>query len=201
MSDEPKSCSIPSSTEPTAARSHLPMWILVVLLTLLYLGGIYFDRHSGWFNQRVYSPYDNAAELESYQPKSGAAAALAQGKKSYEQVCGLCHGVDGLGKPGQAPPLAASEWVNAKGHNRLAHIPLAGLSGTISVAGKEWNLPMAAMGAALSDADLANVLTYIRESWGNKADEFTADDVKAIRASMGARPVPMTAEQLKAMPE
>ena len=60
---------------------------------------------------------------------------------------------------------------------------------------------MAAMGAALSDADLANVLTYIRSSWGNKAGEVTADDIKAVRASMGARPQPMTAEMLKAMPE
>jgi mono/diheme cytochrome c family protein len=199
MSDEPKFTG--SGSEPMAARSHVPMWILLALLALLYLGGIYFDHHSGWFDQQVYSPYANAAMLESYQPKSGAAAARAQGKKIFEAICGTCHGVDGLGKPGQAPPLAGSEWVNAKGHNRLAHIPLAGISGTLSVAGKDWNLPMAAMGAALSDADLANVLTYIRSSWGNKAGEVTADDIKAVRASMGARPQPVTAETLKAMPE
>jgi mono/diheme cytochrome c family protein len=201
MSDDTKSNLTPAGAEPTAARSHLPMWILVVMLTLLYFGGIYFDRHSGWFDKQVYSPYASAAMLESYQPKSGAAAALAQGKKTYEAICGTCHGVDGLGKPGQAPPLAGSEWVNAKGHNRLAHIPLAGISGTLSVAGKDWNLPMAAMGAALSDADLANVLTYIRGSWGNKAGEVTADDIKAIRAGLGARPQPMTHDQLMAMPE
>jgi mono/diheme cytochrome c family protein len=199
MSDELKSTE--SGPEPTAARSHLPMWILLALLALLYLGGIYFDHHSGWFDKQVYSPYASAAMLESYQPKSGAAAARAQGKKNFEAICGTCHGVDGLGKPGQAPPLAGSEWVNAKGHNRLAHIPLAGISGTLSVAGKDWNLPMAAMGAALSDADLANVLTYIRSSWGNKAGEVTADDIKAVRAGMGARPQPMTAETLKALPE
>jgi mono/diheme cytochrome c family protein len=201
MSDETKSCSTDSGPEPTAARSHLPMWILVVLLTLLYLGGIYFDHHSGWFDRQVYSPFASAAMLESYQPKSGAAAAAAQGKKVYEQICGICHGVDGLGKPGQAPPLAGSDWVNAKGNNRLAHIPLAGLNGPVSVAGKDWNLPMAAMGAALSDADLANVLTYIRSSWGNQAGEVTADDIKAVRASLGARPQPMTTETLKATPE
>ncbi len=199
MSDELKSTE--SGPEPMAARSHIPMWILLVLLALFYFGGIYFDHHSGWFDKQVYSPYANAAMLEAYQPKSGAAAARAQGKKIFEAICGTCHGVDGLGKPGQAPPLAGSEWVNAKGHNRLAHIPLAGISGTLSVAGKDWNLPMAAMGAALSDADLANVLTYIRSSWGNQAGEVTADDIKAVRASMGARPQPVTAETLKAMPE
>ena len=201
MNDETKTSSTEAETEPGATRSHLPIWILVVLLVLLYLGGIYFDHHSGWFDKQVYAPYASAAELELYQPKSGAAAALAQGKKTYETVCGLCHGVDGLGKPGQAPPLAGSELVNAKGHNRLAHIPLAGLNGTISVSGKDWNLPMAAMGAALSDADLANVLTYIRGSWGNKAAEVTADDIKAIRASLGARPQPMSHDMLMAMPE
>ena len=200
MSDETKAWSTDSGAEPTAARSLLPMWILVVLLTLLYLGGIYFDHHSGWFDQQVYSPYGTAAELESYQPKSGAAAALAAGKKSYESVCGTCHGNDGLGKPGQAPQLAGSEWVIAKGHNRLAHIPLAGISGPIQVAGKDWNMAMAAMGAALSDADLANVLTYIRGSWGNKAGAVTADDIKTIRASIKS-PQAMTHDMLMALPE
>jgi mono/diheme cytochrome c family protein len=201
MSDEPKSSATPSNAEPTATRSHLPMWILVLTLALLYLGGIYFDRHSGWFNKQVYAPYDNAAMLDAYQPKSGAAAALAQGKKVYETVCGICHGVDGLGKPGQAPPLAGSEWVNAQGHNRLAHIPLLGLSGGISIKGQTWNMAMAPMGAALSDSDLANVLTYIRSSWGNKASEVTADDIKSIRASLAGHSGAMTHETLMALPE
>jgi mono/diheme cytochrome c family protein len=203
MSDEKKSCSTDSNAEPTAARSHLPMWILVVTLLLLYVGGIYFDRHSGWFDGQVYSPYKNAAELEAYQPKSGAAAARAQGKKVYEQICGTCHGTDGMGKPGQAPPLAGSDWVITKGHSRLAHIPLLGLNGPVMVKGEPMNFPsgMAAMGAALSDSDLAAVLTYIRSSWGNKAGEVTADDIKAVRASMGGNTQPMSADQMMKMPE
>ncbi len=200
MNDENKTSSAPGA-EPAAARSYLPVWIIVLTLVLLYLGGIYFDRHSGWFNKQVYEPYADVAMLDAYQPKSGAAAALAQGKKVYEQVCGICHGVDGLGKPGQAPPLAGSEWVMAAGSNRLAHIPLMGLNGPIQVAGKDWNMNMAAMGAALSDADLAAVLTYIRSSWGNKAGEVTADDIKAIRATLGGHVQPMSHEQLMALPE
>jgi mono/diheme cytochrome c family protein len=109
--------------------------------------------------------------------------------------------VDGNGKPGQAPPLAGSEWVTTKGVNRLVHIPLQGLSGPLTVEGKEWSLNMAAMGVALSDSDLAAVLTYLRSSWGNKAAEVTADDVKKIRAAIGATPQPLNANQLKAMPE
>jgi mono/diheme cytochrome c family protein len=201
MSDEKKSCSTSSNAEPTAERSHLPMWILVLTFALLYLGAVFFDHHGGWFDQQVYSPYVSAEELDSYQPKSGAAATLAQGKKVYEQVCGLCHGVDGLGKPGQAPPLAGSEWVKTKGISRLTHIPLVGLNGLLQVEGKDWNMAMAPMGAALSDSDLANVLTYIRGSWGNNASTVTADDVKAARAAVGAHPQPMSGDQMKTMPE
>ena len=201
MSDDPKSCSTPPDAEPTATRSTVPMWIFALTLVLIYLGAVYFDHHSGWFDPKVYSPYANAEELDAYQPKSGAAAMLARGKQVYEQVCGLCHGVDGLGKPGQAPPLAGSELVNIKGFQRLAHIPLTGVAGDIKVEGKDWNMSMAAMGAALSDSDLASVLTYIRNSWGNKADAVTADDVKQVRTSVSKSPGAMTGDQLMKMPE
>jgi mono/diheme cytochrome c family protein len=201
MSDESKSNTLPLDVEPTATSSTVPMWILVLTLVLLFFGTVYFDYHSGWFDAQVYQPYASAEELDAYQPKSGAAAMLAQGKRSYDMVCGLCHGPDGMGKPNQAPPLAGSEWVNTKGFDRLVRIPLTGLNGPLTVQGKDWNLSMAPMGAALSDADLASVLTYIRESWGNKAGPVTADDVKSVRAAIGARPQPLNAEQLKALPE
>src|SRR5580692_1325890 len=196
MSDEPKSCSTPSNAEPTATNSTVPMWILSLMLVLIYLGAVYFDHHGGWFDSQIYSPYTSADELDSYQPKSGAAAMLAQGRKTYEMICGVCHGVDGMGKPGQAPPLAGSEWVNAKAVNRLAHIPLTGVTGDIQVEGKDWNMSMAAMGAGLSDSDLAAVLTYIRSSWGNKGEPVTADDVKNVRAALGTHPQQMSGDEM-----
>jgi mono/diheme cytochrome c family protein len=200
MSDEKKSCSRPSHDEPVATRSTAPMWIIVVTLLLIFVGGYYFDQHSGWFNAKVYSPYTSTEQLETYQPKSGEAAALARGKAVYESVCGICHGVDGLGKPGQAPPLAGSEWVITKGFNRLAHIPLAGLTGPIQVSGKDWSLSMAAMGAALPDDDLAAVMTYIRTAWGNKASAVTGDDIKKIRAGVKSSQ-PLTHDQIMQIPE
>src|ERR1017187_10020619 len=112
MNDESKSCSVPFDAEPTAARTPVPVWILVLTLVLLFLGAVYFDHNDGWFDVNVYQPYVSAVELDAYQPKSGAAAMLAQGKRNYEMVCGVCHGPDGMGKPNQAPPLAGSEWVN-----------------------------------------------------------------------------------------
>lgn len=201
MSDEKKSCSVPSNAEPTATRSTVPIWIIVFTLMLMFFGMVYFDHHSGWFNPQVYAPYASAEQLDSYQPKSGAAAALAHGKVVFETYCGLCHGTDGMGKPGVAPPLAGSEWVNAKGVSRLTHIPLMGLNGDVTVEGKDWNLSMAPMGAGLSDDDLAAVLSYIRSSWGNHAGEVTADDVKAVRAAIGAHPQPLSGPEMMKMPQ
>jgi mono/diheme cytochrome c family protein len=201
MSDQTKSCSTPTNAEPTAARSTVPMWTFSLTLALLYLGGVYFDHHGGWFDAKVYGPYASAEELDAYQPKSGAAAMMSRGKQVFEQVCGICHGNDGLGKPAQAPPLAGSEWVNAKGVQRLTHIPLTGLNGDVQVEGKDWNMSMAPMGAQLSDADLAAVLSYIRSSWGNKGGMVTPDDVKAVRAALGTHPQPMSGPEMMKMPE
>lgn len=200
MSDENKSNSDSSANEPVVTRSAAPMWIIVVTLLIIFVAGYYFDQHSGWFNSKIYGPYSSTEQLETFQPKSGAAAALARGKTVYETVCGICHGTDGMGKPGQAPQLANSDVVNAKGFNRLAHVPLRGLTGPITVAGKDWNLSMAAMGAALPDDDLAAVLTYIRSSWGNKASAVTGDDIKKIRAGLKSSQ-PMTHEQMMQIPE
>ena len=66
---------------------------------------------------------------------------------------------------------------------------------------EEWNMNMAAMGAALPDEDLAAVLSYIRTSWGNKAAPVTADDLKKIRAEVGNGALPMTGEQMMKLPE
>ena len=158
---------------------------------------IYFDQHSGWFSSEVYAPYRSMEELALYQPPTGGPD-LLRGKAVYENICGLCHNNDGMGKPGQAPPFVGSEWALGTPH-RMIRIPLVGLTGTVGVAGQQYNLSMPAMGAALSDDDLAAVLTYIRRSWGNKASIVTPEEVKAVRAQVGNRTQPWTAEELKAI--
>jgi len=199
MSDDLKSnIPRPPDAAPTASRSAMPIWIIVLTLLLLLLGAVYFDHHSGWFNKQVYAPYTSADELASYQPKSGAVSMLTHGKAVYETYCGLCHGSDGLGKPGQAPPLAGSEWV-AKDITSLARIPLAGLNGPIQVQGHDWNLSMAPMGASLSDTDLSAVLTYIRGSWGNKSGAVSIDEMKTARAAISGN-APSAADLAKMTP-
>jgi mono/diheme cytochrome c family protein len=200
MSEENQSCSLPSNAEPTATRSTVPMWILVVTLLLVFVGFVFFDKHSGWFDAKVYAPYGTADQLANSQPVSEIQVKINVGKKTYESYCGSCHGNDGMGKAGQAPPLAGSEIVVAKGFHRLSYIPLEGLAGQIKIKGQDWNMNMAAMGAALPDADLAAVLTYIRGSWGNKAGDVSADDIHAIRAEIKS-PQQIQGDKLMSMPE
>ncbi|HEY1788927.1 MAG TPA: cytochrome c [Verrucomicrobiae bacterium] len=185
MSDDSKN-SLQTSEEQKA--SPAPTWIFALTLLFLFVGGVYFDRHSGWFDAQVYTPYHTSDELEAYQPQSGAAAIFAEGKKQYGTICATCHGDDGMGKPGQAPPLAGSAWVNAASFKRVEEIPQLGLSGEVHVAGQDWNLSMAPMGVALSDSDLAAVLTYIRNSWGNKGSAVNDTDIKAMRAAVAGHP-------------
>ncbi|HTV62055.1 MAG TPA: cytochrome c [Verrucomicrobiae bacterium] len=201
MSDDLKEHSPAPEPEDSGKGSTVPVWIFSLTLLLMFVGAVYFDEHSGWFDSQVYSPYTDADELEAYQPKSGAAAILAQGKRTFDTICSACHGPDGAGKPGQAPPLAGSEWVNAPGYQRLVEIPQLGLNGPITVEGQTWNLSMAPMGAGLSDSDLAAVLTYIRSSWGNKGEAVTADDVKAVRATINGHPAINGETGLKAIKE
>jgi len=185
-------------SEPRAGSRGIPLWLIILSFLLLFWGLSHFDLNSGWFKTDIYAPYHSSAELAVYQPSvEGFDRGLAQ--KKYEAVCGLCHQPDGLGKPGQFPPLAGSEWANGS-VGRFCRIPLAGVSGPIKVAGQSWNLSMPAMGASMPDEDLALVLTYIRSSWGNKASEVSPAQVKAIRAELGGRTQPETEAELQKLP-
>jgi mono/diheme cytochrome c family protein len=185
------------AAEPEAKLTPVPVALFILLFLLLYWGMVFFDEHSGWFSPAVYAPYHSADELALYQPPTGGPS-LLRGKEVYETICGLCHNNDGKGKPGQAPPFVGSEWALGE-PSHMIRIPLVGLTGPVEVTGKQYNLSMPAMGAALSDDDLAAVLTYIRSSWGNHASVITPDQVKAIRAKVGKRTQPWTAAELKAI--
>jgi mono/diheme cytochrome c family protein len=177
--------------------SRVPVLLVVLMGLLLYWGALYFDTHGAWFNPMVYAPYRSEADLLAYQPRSEGPD-LARGKMLFDNICALCHGTDGLGKPGQAPPLAGSEW--ALGNpDHMIRIPLFGLAGPITVKGQDFNLAMPAMGATLSTDDLAGVLTYIRSSWGNKASPITPEQVEAIKSKVGNRTQPFTAAELNSL--
>ena len=112
-------------------------------------------------------------------------------------TCIACHQPDGMGNDiNQFPPLAESEWV-IKDPALLARIVLHGLQGPIEVKGKEYQSIMAPLGIALSDDDIANVLTYVRQSFGNSADAVDASVVAAARTEHEGRTVMWTVEELE----
>ncbi len=99
-------------------------------------------------------------------------------------VCGACHGQSGEGTAA-GPPLAGSEWVTGPVEN-LIRIQLRGLEGPITVKGREYNFPagMAPL-AYQTDEQIAAVLTYIRNDFGNSASAVTPEQVAALRSEVG----------------
>lgn len=101
------------------------------------------------------------------------------GKKVYDSVCLACHMADGSGVPGMHPPLIETEWVNGD-KERLIEITLNGMSGKIEVNGETYNSIMPPH-SHLSDKQIADVLTYVRQSFGNNASEITVEEVQKVR--------------------
>jgi len=110
-------------------------------------------------------------------------AVMAIGKVQF-MVCAACHGQNGEGGPA-GPPLAGSEWVNGPVSN-LIRIQLRGLQGPIKVKGTEYNFPggMAPM-AYQTDEQIAAVLTYVRNNFGNKSPAVKPGQVAALRSEVG----------------
>ena len=104
---------------------------------------------------------------------------LASGKKVYASLCIACHQEDGSGVPSLNPPLMKSDWVSGD-KNRLINIVLKGLQDKIEVNGESYEAVMPA-NDYLSDKEIADVLTYVRNSFGNKATAITSAEVKAVR--------------------
>lgn len=94
--------------------------------------------------------------------------------------CQACHQADGNGVPRLNPPLTGTVYVTGN-KTRLIDIVLNGLTDPLEINGEEYNNPMAAH-SFLTDQQIADVLTYIRNSFGNKAGVVTAAEVKKQRA-------------------
>ncbi len=106
----------------------------------------------------------------------------APGEKIYDVYCAACHQKDGKGASGRFPPLAATDWVTGD-KTRLITLVLNGLEGTITVNGETFINAMP-QHSFLSDEEAANVLSYIRQNFGNKASPVKPEEVKSIRNSL-----------------
>lgn len=142
-------------------------------------------------------PGADAVPITTRKLSEAAKKQVERGAAVYQSVCGLCHQPTGFGIPNVAPPLAESSWVTGE-PERLIRIALHGLYGEIEVSGQKWNLAMPGQGMnpLLDDAKLADVLSYIRNAWGNEADPIAAAQVAAVREQTKDRKMPWTADTL-----
>ncbi|MEI6950194.1 cytochrome c [Paraflavisolibacter sp. H34] len=109
-------------------------------------------------------------------------ASVARGKAVYASACLACHQADGGGVPNLNPPLVQTSWVLGPKAVLIRQI-VKGSSGTVEIDGERYHNTMPAM-PHLTDQQIADVLTYVRNSFGNKASGVTPAEVKAIRAKV-----------------
>ncbi len=108
-------------------------------------------------------------------------ASIARGQVVYKQVCLACHQADAGGVQGMTPPLIKTTYVLGP-KAPLIKIVLNGMTGAITINDDDYHNVMAPH-SDLSDQQIADVLTYVRNSFGNKASAVTVAQVKAIRAA------------------
>ena len=122
-----------------------------------------------------------------------AAAQDNAGQTAYQQNCAACHQPDGKGLAGAFPPLAGSDWIQGKAPTEIASSVLTGIQGEMVVSGVTYNNIMPAQ-SHLSDADIASIVTYVLNTWGNPGGKLSADEVKAERAALAVSKDPAQGE-------
>jgi nitrite reductase (NO-forming) len=141
--------------------------------------------YSGQIMDKIYLPEGATVQEmpDSKAPLAPVAATkdgrIALGKAVFSQNCQACHQAEGQGIKGAFPPIAKSDYLNAD-VNRAIGVVAHGLEGQIKVNGDLYNSTMPKL--TLTDEQIANVLTFVYNQWGNKGHEVTTEQVKKVRA-------------------
>ncbi len=143
------------------------------------------EIYSGKQFDEVYLPEGQPTQV----PKPAApthvlsmAERISEGERVFNRTCMACHQSSGQGLPGIFPPLAGSDFLLAD-PQRAMHIVIEGKQGEVVVNGNKYNQVMTPQN--LSDDEIANVLTFVMNSWGNHSPMLTPDDVAKVRATIG----------------
>ncbi len=142
--------------------------------------------HAGTIQEGIYLPEGGtiqrmpkvAKAVEADENKT-LAQQVNDGKTIFTNTCVACHQSEGQGIPDAFPPVAKSDYLNAD-VNRAINAVLKGLTGEITVNGKKYNSVMTSQN--LTDGEVADVLTYVYNSWGNNKTKVTPAMVKTQRA-------------------
>lgn len=167
---------------PSRRFSRRPWLLGITAVTVIATVLLSFQAQDQIVARRSAAPAtaSAAASVPAGGPAASAAADTSKpGAKIYAANCSSCHGAAGAGLPGAFPPLAGNAYVTGD-PKAVAHTLLYGLNGAVKVGSATYNGQMPAWKGTLSNADIANVITYIRSSWGNKAAAVTEAQVGAV---------------------
>jgi len=152
-------------------------------------------------NPKVLADMRKSAAAPAPAPASESAAfvkaddeQMKRGLAVYSRTCIACHQPTGKGLAPVFPSIAGVPIVNGDATLPIKFI-LHGLMGPITVDGVTYNSMMPPV-VGVSDQDISDVLTYVRQSFGNKSNPVTADQVKAVRAANSARTAPWNTAEL-----
>ena len=143
--------------EPQTRAALAPVWLIILMFVLLYCGAVYFDQNGGWFDSRIYAPYQTYTELESFQPKGGGPD-LARGKAVFDTICAACHGPDGKGNQAiGAPNLTDNVWLYGSSEVTIAY----GVNNGRHLSGDAEHTPMPSFKSVLGPARINLVGAYV----------------------------------------
>jgi mono/diheme cytochrome c family protein len=182
--------------EPHEGFSPIPVFLVFIIMILGFWGGIYLVLYSGEFRADAFDPKFKGTATATVLPEISL---FDRGAKVYRNQCAQCHQADGNGLAGVYPPLVGSEWVT--GHPEvIARILINGLNGPIEVKGNTYNGNMPAFGPGglnLKPKEIAGVITYVRQEWGNAASEMSVQVIEDYLETYSGRSTPWQATELR----
>jgi mono/diheme cytochrome c family protein len=188
--------------EPVAGTAPVPGWIYGLIAIVLYVGEIYVMNNggdlqgkTGYFPVKTFDPFLTMAQVDAVNPKVDNP--LLKGAQVYEKNCLQCHQPSGMGSPGQFPPLAGADWAQEEDPKRIIRLVLNGGVPPFTVNGQAFAGAMFPFRDSLSDNDIASVLSFVRNNWGNKAPFVKPEQVKAIREATAGRSAGWTEAELR----
>src|SRR5712691_2548541 len=191
--------------EPRVGLEPLSIWLIAVYGLAIFCAGAYLGRYSGNFSGDGLDPLGGPPPTKKGGPQQREEQQVEltprdRGKKIFAANCQTCHQANGLGVPGQYPPLAGSEFTTG-GSRRPGMIVLKGLQGPVTVKGQKFGTAvMQPWDKTLTDQKVADVLTYERSEWGNTASPVTAEQIAALRKELASHPDSFTEPDLMGVP-
>lgn len=192
--------------EPRVGLEPLSIWLIAIYGLAIFLGGAYVGRYSGSFSGDSLDPLGGPPPTKKTALGPGGGEQQAElsphdrGKKIFAANCQTCHQANGLGVPGQYPPLAGSEFTTG-GSRRPAMIVMKGLQGPVTVKGQKFGTAvMQPWDKTLTDQKIADVITYERSEWGNNASPITKEQVTALRKELANHPDSYVEPDILAIP-